>query len=82
MDWVVCKGLYLMNRKFGLKHLVDNKYRSSVKDVKVVPDKEIVSQHWLLLMDMVFEIKFRRKVKLRKKLKLEVEIVRCERRIS
>ena len=40
---------------------MDNNYRSSVKDVKVVPDKEIVSQHWLLLMDMVFEIKFRSK---------------------
>ena len=34
--------------------LVNNKYRSSVKDVKGIPGEEIVSQHCLLLMDMVF----------------------------
>ena len=50
--------------------LVNNKYRSSVKDVKVFPGEEIVSQHCLLLMDMVFKIKVRRKVKFRKKFKL------------
>ena len=50
--------------------LVNNKYRSSVKDVKVIPGEEIVSQHCLLLMDMVFKKKVRRKVKFRKKLKL------------
>ena len=37
--------------------LVNNKYRSSVKDVKVIPGKEIVSQHCLLLMDMVMKKK-------------------------
>ena len=37
--------------------LVNNKYRSSVKDVKVIPGEEIVSQHCLLLMDMVLKKK-------------------------
>ena len=50
--------------------LVNNKYRSSVKDVKVIPDEAIVSQHCLLLMDMVFKKKVKGKVKFRKKLKL------------
>ena len=49
--------------------LANNRYRSIVKDVKVIPGKEIMSQHCLLLMDMVFKKKVRRKVKLRKKLK-------------
>ena len=56
--------------------LVNNKYSSSVKDVKVIPGEEIVSQHCFLLMDMVFKKKVRRKVKFRKKFKLEVERVR------
>ena len=46
--------------------LVNNKYRSSVKDVKVIPGEEIVIQHCLLLMDMVFKKKVKRKVKFRK----------------
>ena len=50
--------------------LVNSKYRSGVKDVKIIPGEEIVSQHCLLLMDMVFKKKVRRKVKFRKKLKL------------
>ena len=50
--------------------LANNKYRSSVKDVKVIPGEEIVSQHCLLLMNMVFKKNVRRKVKFRKKLKL------------
>ena len=50
--------------------LVKNKYRSSVKDVKVTPGEEIVSQHGLMLMDMVFKPKVGSKVKFRKKLKL------------
>ena len=45
--------------------LVNSKYRTSVKDVKVIP-----GEHCLLLMDMVFKKKVRRKVKFRKKLKL------------
>ena len=49
--------------------LVNNKYKSSVKDVKVIPGEEIVSQHCLMLMNMVLK-KVKRKVKLRKKLKL------------
>ena len=32
---------------------MNNKDRSSVKDVKVIPAEEIVSQHCLLLMDMI-----------------------------
>ena len=50
--------------------LVNNKYRRSVKDVNIIPGEEVVSQHFLLLMDMVFKKKVRRKVKFRKKLKL------------
>ena len=38
--------------------------------MKVIPGEEIESQHCLLLMDMVFKKKVRRKIKLRKKLKL------------
>ena len=45
--------------------LVNNKDSSSVKDVKVIPCEDIVSQHCLLLMDMVFKKKIRRKVKFR-----------------
>ena len=41
--------------------LVNNKYRNSVKDVKVIPSGEIVTQHCFLLMDMVFKKKVRRK---------------------
>ena len=59
--------------------LVNSKYRSSAKDVTVIPGEEMVSQHSLLLMDMVFKKKFRRKVKF-KKLKL-VGRVRGERRV-
>ena len=47
-----------------------NKYRSSVKDVKVIPGKDIVSQTCLLLMDMVLKKRVRNKLKFRKKLKL------------
>ena len=47
--------------------LVNSKYRSSAKDVKVISGEEIVSQHFLLLMDMVFKKKARRKVKFGKK---------------
>ena len=50
--------------------LVNNKYRSSVKDVKVIPGEEVVCQHCLLLIDMVFIKKVWRKVRFRKKLKL------------
>ena len=50
--------------------LVNNKYRSSVKGVKVIPGVDIMSQRCLLSMDMVFKYKVRRKVKFRKKLKL------------
>ena len=50
--------------------LVKNRYRSSVKDVKVISGEEIVSKHCLLSMDMVFKKKVKRKVKFREKLKL------------
>ena len=68
LDWGVDKGLNLMNtffekRKSSLKTfrsetmidytLMDNKCRSSVKDVKVILAEEKGSQHCLLLMDMV-----------------------------
>ena len=48
----------------------NNKYRSSVKDVKAILGEETMSGHCLLLMDIVFKKKVRRKVKFRKKLKL------------
>ena len=41
-----------------------------VKDFKVISAEDVVSQHCLLSMDMVFEKKVRREVKLRTKLKL------------
>ena len=47
--------------------VVNNKYRSSVKDVK---GEEIGSQHCLLLMDTVVKKEVWRKVKFRKKFKL------------
>ena len=50
--------------------VVNIKYRSSVKDVKVIPGEEIKSQTCVLSMDIVFKKKVRRKVKFRKKLKL------------
>ena len=49
---------------------MNNRCRSSVKDLKLIAGEEMVSQHPLLLMDMVFKKKVRRKVKFRKKLKL------------
>ena len=49
--------------------LMNNKYRSSVKDVKVILGEERLSQNYLLSMDMIFKKKVRRKVKFRKKLK-------------
>ena len=50
--------------------LVNNEYRSSVKDVKVILGEEVVCQHCLLLIEMVFIKKVWRKVRFRKKLKL------------
>ena len=47
--------------------LVNNKYSSSVKDVKEIVGEEIVNHHCLLLMDMVFKKKVRSKAKFRKK---------------
>ena len=86
LDWAIGQGLRLMNTCFQKRKsqlitfrssdliidyfLVNNKYRSSAKDVKVIPGEDIASQHCLLLMDMVFKKKVRRKVKFRKKLKL------------
>ena len=86
MDSAVGKGLHLMNTCFQKRKsrliplgetitmidyiLANNKYRSSVKDVKVIPGEEIVSQHCLMLIDMMFKKKVKRKVKFRKKLKL------------
>ena len=50
--------------------LVNKKYKSSVKDVKLIPGEEVASQHCLLLMDMVFKKKIKRRVKFSKELKL------------
>ena len=63
------RKIWLITFKFGENEtmidsiLVNIKYRSSVKDVKVISGEEIVSQHCLLFMDMVFKKKVRRKVK-------------------
>ena len=48
---------------------VNNKY-SKYRCESISPGEEIAGQHCLLLMDMVFKKKVRRKVKFRKKLKL------------
>ena len=55
---------------WGFVVYLNSKCRSSAKDVKVIPGKEIVSQHCLLIMDMVFQKKIRRKIKYGMKLKL------------
>ena len=60
--------------------LVNNK-QSSVNDVKVIPDEEIVGQHCLLLIDMVLkkgqnESKFQKEIET-----VEVERVRGKRRV-
>ena len=89
LDWGVDKGLNLMNtffekRKSSLKTfrsetmvdytLMDNKCKSSVKDVKVVLGEEKGSQHCLLLMDMVFKKKGQEERKIQKELEsVEVE---------
>ena len=49
---------------------VSSGYRSSAKDAKVISGEEILSQHYLLSMDVVFKKTVKRKVKFRKKLKL------------
>ena len=50
--------------------LVNNKYRTSVKDVKVIPGEEIVNQHCLLSMNMVLK----KKLKLWRLRESEVEV--------
>ena len=57
--------------------LVNNKCRSSLKDVKVIPGEETLSQNYLLFMDIVFKNQVRRKVKF----SVEDERVRGERRV-
>ena len=53
--------------------LVSSKYRSSAKDVKVISGEEIVSQHCLLLPDMVYKKKVRGELKLWRLRESEVE---------
>ena len=85
MDSAIGIGLHLMSTCFQKRKsrfitlgetetmidyiLANNKYRNSVKDVKVIPSEEIVSEHCLMLIYM-FKKKVKRKVKFRKKLKL------------
>ena len=58
--------------------LVNSKDRSSVKDVKVIPGEEIVSQHCLLLMDMV-QKGGQKKSKIQKEIEtVDVERIRKE----
>ena len=54
---------------------VNNGHRSIVKDIKVISVEEIVSQHCLLLMDVLFK----KKVKRKKKVQKEIETVEFER---
>ena len=70
LNWTVGKWLRLMNTCFQKRKrrlitiiLGETKTMIGAKDVKVIPCEEIVSQHCLLLMDMVFQKKVRRKVK-------------------
>ena len=55
--------------------LVKNKYRSRVNNVKVIPGEEIVSQHCLLLINMVFK-------KEETKIWKEIETVEVERELE
>ena len=50
--------------------LVNNRYRSRVKDVKVILGEEVVGQHCLLVMDVLIIKDIKKKKKFRKKLKL------------
>ena len=70
MNWTVGKGLRLMNSCFQKRKrrlitiiLGETKTMIGAKDMKVISCEEIVSQHRLLLMGMVFKKKVRRKVK-------------------
>ena len=65
---VVGKGLRLMKNCFQKSESRLITFRSG--ETEKIPGKKIVTQHRLLLMDMVFKRKVRRKVKLSKKLKL------------
>ena len=83
LDWAIGQGLRLMNTCFQKRKsrlitfrssdlmidyfLVNNNYRSSAKDVKVIPGEKIASQHCLLLMDIMFKKKVSRKVKFRER---------------
>ena len=55
--------------------LVNNNYRSRVNNVKVIPGEEIVSQHYLLLINMVFK-------KEETKIWKEIETVEVERELE
>ena len=61
---------------------MNNKYRSSVKDVKASPGEEIVCQHCFLLMDIVYQKKGQEESKIQKENEtVKVQRVRGERRI-
>ena len=61
---------------------MNNKYRSSVKDEIVIPGEEIVSQHCLLLFDMVFKKKAQKESKIQKEIEtVAVERIRDETRV-
>ena len=59
--------------------LVNNKYRSSVKGVKVIPGEEIVRQHCFLSMDMILKKNVRMKVNPEEKKIETVEVERVQR---
>ena len=70
LNWTVGKGLRLTNSCFQKRKrrlitiiLGETKTMIGAKDMKVISCEEIVSQHRLLLMGMVFKKKVRRKVK-------------------
>ena len=47
--------------------LPNNRHRSRVADVKAIPGEEVVSQHCVLVMDVLFSKDVKRKNKFRKK---------------
>ena len=98
LDSAVGKGLHLMNTCFQKRKsrliplgetetmidyiLANNKYRSSVKDVKVIPGEEIVSQHCLMVDRFDVQKEGQEKSKIQKEIEtIEVERVEGERRV-
>ena len=48
--------------------LANNRHRSRVADVKAIPGEEVVSQHCVLVMDVLFSKDVKRKNKFKKEM--------------